>query len=156
MRNQDDAVVAIDTVSVVAVVAVKEQVDSEGKPVQLKVGVDVNPPRRPKLIVPVPVCPGDRIVMLRVLGLSVKSWMLRAVPGEFEEASVVSPGYLASTLYPPPAMVALVKVAVPDEVVAAPSVEPESVSMKVTVSPLGGAGAIVAVKVTLVPTLTVA
>jgi len=53
-------------------------------------------------------------------------------------------------------MVALVKVAVPDEVVPVPRVEPEVVSTKVTVSPLGGVGVMVAVRVTLVPTVTVA
>jgi len=53
-------------------------------------------------------------------------------------------------------MVALVKVAVPDVVVPVPKLEPEVVSVKVTVSPFGGGGVIVAVMVTLVPAVTVA
>lgn len=51
-------------------------------------------------------------------------------------------------------MVVLVKAATPEAVLPVPSVLFEIVSVKVTVSPLGGAGVIVAVKVTLVPAFT--
>ena len=44
------------------------------------------------------------------------------------------------------------KIALPEVVVATPRVVFDFVSLKVTVSPLGGAGVIVAVKVTVVPT----
>ena len=63
---------------------------------------------------------------------------------------------MATTEYVPPAIVVLVNTALPDAVVAVPKVEPEVASVKVTVSPFGGAGAIVAVRVVLVPTVTVA
>ena len=95
-------------------------------------------------------------MIFSVLGLKVKSWTLSADAAETEADRVESPGYWASTLYEPPGIVVLAKVAVPEEVVAVPRVDPEVVSMKVTVSPLGGAGATVAVKVTFVPAVTVA
>ena len=52
-------------------------------------------------------------------------------------------------------MLVLAKTAVPEEVVPLPMVVPETPFVKVTVSPLGGAGVIVAVRVTLSPTFTV-
>lgn len=51
-------------------------------------------------------------------------------------------------------MVELVANALPAVVVAVPRVVFEMLSLKVTVSPSGGAGVIVAVKVTVVPTGT--
>jgi len=44
--NHDAAVVPTVTVSLVAEAAVKVQVDSDGKPEQLKLGAWVSPPRR--------------------------------------------------------------------------------------------------------------
>jgi len=84
--------VPIVTVSVVAEAAVKVHVDSDGNPEQLKVGGCANPPRRPKVIVPEPLWPGEETLILRLLGLRVKSWMFSAEAAEVEAAKVVSPG----------------------------------------------------------------
>ena len=53
-------------------------------------------------------------------------------------------------------MPVLVKIALPELMVAVPRVVFDFVSVKVTVWPLGGAGATIAVRVTLAPALTVA
>ena len=79
-------------VSLVALAAVNVQVDSDGKPEQVKLGAWLNPPRSEKLIVPEPLWPGAEIVMLKLVGLSVKSWTLSAVPAEKDDCKVVSPG----------------------------------------------------------------
>jgi len=52
-------------------------------------------------------------------------------------------------------MLVLVNTAVPEEIVPVPMLVPETPLVKVTVSPLGGAGLIVAVRVTLSPAFTV-
>jgi hypothetical protein len=81
------------TVSVLAEAARKVQVDWDGKPEQLKLGAWVSPPRRLKVMVPEALCPGVETMMLKVLGLRVKSWTLSDCAGvEAEAARVVSPG----------------------------------------------------------------
>ena len=70
--REDAAVVLIVIVSEVADAAVNVQLDSEGSPAQLKVGV-ATPPSSPRLIVPEPLCPGAETVMFKVLGPIVKS-----------------------------------------------------------------------------------
>ena len=91
--SHDAGVVPMVTVSLVADAAVKVQVDSDGRPEQLKVGAWLNPPRSPKVMVPEPFCPGAETAMLNVLGLRLKSSTLRACADvEAEDARVVSPG----------------------------------------------------------------
>jgi hypothetical protein len=89
--THDAAVVPIVIVSVVAEADTNVQVDSDGKPEQVKLGAD-NPPRRAKVMVPVPVCPGEDTVTFNVLGPMVKSSTARDCPVETEAARLESPG----------------------------------------------------------------